>query len=170
MSELLDALRGDGRATRGIDLVAVVVENPQFVQDLVAGMMSKEPVLQSRSADLLLKVCMKRSRALSPVKAALLTQVPAVREASVRERLVQMYPHLELSKQERDQALAVLRGWVISEKSPIVKVFALEAMADLAYVDMNLKREVAKLADELVRAGGASVRPRAKAVIMRLER
>ena len=168
MSELLDALRGDGRATRGIDLVAVVLENPSFVDDLVAGMLSSEPVLQSRCADLLLKVGMKRAKALSQVKAALLTQVPQVREASVRERLVQLYPYLDLSKQEREQALAVLRGWIASEKSPAVKIFALEAMADLAYVDMVLKKEVVQLADELVRSGGASVRPRAKAVMMRI--
>ena len=113
------------------------------------------------------KLSAGKPEVLWPYKQALLTDVAAVQQQEVRWHVCQMLPRLDLGPAERQRALAILRGYM-HDRSKIVKTFAMQAMADLALQDPNLKPEVVPALRELTRTGSPAMQNRGRRLLQEL--
>ena len=82
--------------------------------------------------------------------------------------MAQMLPRLALDRDERQEAVRILRGY-LEDQSRIVQAFALQALADLAEMDETLRREVIPLIEQMVQAGSPAVKSRGRKLLARLQ-
>ena len=77
-----------------------------------------------------------------------------------------MVPRLELTREERATVLEILLGY-LNDKSNIVKTFSMQALADLAEKDTNLRVQVIPLLEELTRTGSPAMRSRGRKLLQK---
>ena len=79
----------------------------------------------------------------------------------------QMVPRLEWSQEERVVVVEILLGY-LNDKSKIIKTFSMQALADLAEQDANLRPQVIPLLEELTRTGSPAMRSRGRKLLEKL--
>ena len=151
---VLEKLAGTDRRSIGLaDQVAGEIAGDQVLFDEVfAGMFSDDPVLRMRAADAVEKASRRHPERLYPHKDALLGELAQVYQKEVRWHLAQMLPRLPLDAAERQRAVAILEGF-LDDKSTIVRVNALEALAALARGDAELESKVRGRLCQLLESG-----------------
>ncbi len=159
---------GDRRSIGRANAVARrVLADRRLFRELFSGMLSDDPVVRMRAADAVEKVTAKRPDWLRPYKQALLLRVASSEQQEVRWHVAQMIPRLELTKQERARVERLLSGY-LEDRSAIVRTFAIQALADLAVDDANLRRRVIELLEDFVSTGTPALRSRARKLLGRL--
>ena len=130
---LIKKLRGGDRRSIGRvpEVVREVSKKPELAGELVVALVSDDPIIRMRAADALEKVSRDRPALLGPFKEVLLSVAAESDQQEVRWHLAQMLPRLDLSRKELDGVISLLRGY-LRDKSSIVKVCAMQALADLA--------------------------------------
>jgi predicted metal-dependent RNase len=86
----------------------------------------------------------------------------------VRWHMAQISARLPLNARERRTAVAALRSY-LEDRSSIVRTFALQALADLANRDADLRSEVIQLLHEATRSGTPAMKARSRKLLLRLE-
>ena len=154
---------GDRRSTgRADELVDAVVRGQIDVAGIYPAMFDEDEVVRMRAADALEKISAQRPDFLRPYKRDLLDRLPTIVQPEVRWHVAQMLPRLALTDDERDtQAIPVLLGY-LQDQSRIVQTFALQALADFAVMDLQLRPRVLALVENAARAGSAAVRARCR--------
>jgi hypothetical protein len=100
-------------------------------------------------------------------KEQLLGPIAACAQQEVRWHVAQMLPRLPLTGDERATAAEILVGY-LDDRSAIVRTFALDALAQLAVDDDELRGRVLALLKEAEQSGSAAVRSRARKLLARL--
>jgi HEAT repeat protein len=77
-----------------------------------------------------------------------LTEVAAIDQQEVRWHVAQLLPRLALTPPQRAQAITILRGF-LDDDSRIVRTIAIQAVADLAEHDEEMRSWVRPLLAEL---------------------
>jgi len=169
--ELLNNLTGGDRRSigRSNEVVALVLRRPALFPQLMQGLWSGDPLIRMRAADAVEKVSLRRPDLLRPFKAKLLRLLDEATQQELRWHLAQIIPRLRLSKKDCRRAAVAFRLY-LSDRSSIVKTTAMQAMADLAYIDDELIPEVRKLLTKLTRSGTAGMRARGRKLQRQLER
>jgi hypothetical protein len=167
---LLDQLRGgDRRMVRGVnEAVERVRAEPALFDQLIAGMMDDDPLVRMRSADAAEKLTRNHPDWLQPHKRALLNAISQSTQQEVRWHVAQMLPRLTLSRQERGQAMHVLMAY-LQDKSRIVQVSALQAMADLCQQDVASKPQVIDIIQAQLAKGIPAVKARCRKLLKQLD-
>ena len=159
---------GDRRSTgRSDEVLALVLADPVLFGRLIEGMSNPDPLIRMRAADAAEKVTVRRPKLLQPYKEHLLHQVAIIEQQEVRWHVAQMLPRLELSPAERRQALDILLGY-LDDESKIVKTFAMQGLADLAWQDPQLRTEVLPVLVKLTASGSPAMRSRGRKLLMQL--
>ena len=159
---------GDRRSTgRSDEVLALVLADPVLFGRLIEGMSNPDPLTRMRAADAAEKVTVRRPELLQPYKEHLLHQVAIIEQQEVRWHVAQMLPRLELSPAERRQALDILLGY-LDDESKIVKTFAMQGLADLAWQDPQLRPEVLPVLVELTASGSPAMRSRGRQLLKQL--
>jgi hypothetical protein len=130
-------------------------------------MWGDDPLIRMRAADAAEKLTATHPEWLEPYREELLGQVSCVDQQEVRWHVAQMLPRLEWSEEERAQVLEILLGY-LEDKSAIVKTFAMQALAELAERDENLRPKVVQLLEELTRTGSPAMVSRGRKLLRRL--
>ncbi|UCG25426.1 MAG: hypothetical protein JSW55_05385 [Chloroflexota bacterium] len=160
---------GDRRSIGHVDeVIADVQAEPALFDALFWGMRDEDPLVRMRTADAVEKLSAAEPGLLQPYKNALLTEIAPVRQQEVRWHMAQMLPRLNLSPAERRQAMAILRGY-LDDRSKIVKTFAMQAMADLALQQPDLKPEVIPLLRQLTETGSPAMQSRGRKLLSTLD-
>jgi hypothetical protein len=73
-----------------------------------------------------------------------------------------------LNDTEQKTVIGILQDY-LNDESNIVKVFSLQALADFAMKDSNLKERVIKLLEEFTITGSAAVKNRANKMLKKLK-
>jgi hypothetical protein len=163
MGHLLERLQGgDHRPIgRSTEVVQAVPADPGLFPEVFEGMFSSDPVIRMRAADVIEKVSRKHPEYLQPFKGRLLTDVAEIPRQEVRWHLARMFPYLSLTPQERKQALSLLFSRVDSvDRSTIVKVNSLQALAELAHQDDRLRNRVVEKLQEGIQNGSPAMKAR----------
>ena len=170
MSHVLQKLRGgDLRSIgRSNEVVQDVLEDPALFAEVFEGLFSDDPRVRMRSADVLEKLSAKRPELLQPFKERLIHQVARIPQQEVQWHAAQMFSYLETSQAERDEFLRILLSYIDTAKSTIVKVCAMQALADLAVRDETIRLEILGKLKELVDTGSPAVVSRGRKLIKRL--
>src|SRR5690606_28483596 len=101
---------------------------------------------------------------LAPHKDALLGELAEIDQPEVRWHVAQMLPRLHLNPPENARAAAILKGF-LQDKSTIVRVSALEALAALAVADDELEAEVSRLLARALQSGTPAEKARARKLL-----
>lgn len=145
------------------EIAASVLREPKKFAGVFAAMLSADPVVRMRAADAAEKVSRRKPELLRPFKRKLLQQAAEEQQIEACWHLAQMLPRLELKGGEVAEAAEALFSWMKSA-SHIVKVNAMQALADLAGQHAELKDEVALLVSSMKSAESAAVRARARKI------
>jgi hypothetical protein len=132
-------------------------------------MLSDDPIIRMRSADAMEKITAKHPEYLQPYKKKLIQQVAKVDQQEVRWHVAQMFPRLELGKEERAVVVEILLDY-LDDKSKIVKTSSMQALADFAKRDVGLRLKVIKFLAELTRTGSPAMRSRGRKLLEELNR
>jgi hypothetical protein len=154
MHPLVAKLEGTDRRSigRSEEVVRDVLADPGQFRPVFDAMLAPDPVVRMRAADAVEKITRRRADLLQGLEQRVLTEVAAVDQQEVRWHFAQLLPRLALTPQQRTRAIAILRGF-LHDDSRIVRVFAMQALADLAEHDEQLRRWLLPLLAELTRTG-----------------
>lgn len=137
MRALLDLLADnpDPRTLgRSAEVAALVLADPDRLDELFDGLASGEDILMARSADALERVATANPDLIQPYKRELLTRAAHLDHWVVRAHVCQMLPRLNnLTRRERARALTLVRGF-LDDRSSIVKAVALDCLVQLSLV------------------------------------
>ena len=170
MMNILDKLRGgDLRSIgRSNEVVAAVDDNPRLIENVFPGLHDHDPVLKARSADVIEKATRNKPELLSDHKREILMILNNEKQQEVCWHIAQMIPRLKITPEEEKVVIHGLHNY-LSHKSKIVRVSALEALADLALRNKDLVNEVAKTIRFHTETGSPAVQARGRKLLKRLK-
>ena len=168
---LLELLSGGNRRSIGASnqAAALALEQPDLLEILFQGMVGEDPVLRMRCADAAEKVTARHPEWLAPFKRPLLDILTCIEQQEVRWHVAPMLVRLPLSAQERIRVAAILAGYA-DDRSSIVRVQAMQALADLSALDRSLLPKVLVHLHELTAHGTPAMKARGRKLIQRLSR
>lgn len=163
---VLEKLAGtDRRSTGRADEVAEEIATDQALFDEVfAAIFFDDPVIRMRAADAVEKASRSHPERLIPHKEALLGAVAGIQQQEVRWHLAQMLSRIPLEPAEHQRAVTILEGF-LHDKSTIVRVNALEALAALARGNAELEARVFGLLTEVLESGAPAEKARARKLL-----
>jgi hypothetical protein len=161
LADLL-AQGGDRRSIgRSTELVADILRAPELFGELIAAMLHHDPLVRMRAADVAEKVTRTQPGLLAPYTQRLLRDIAEVPQHEVRWHVAQMLPRLPLSPAERQWAVRRLFEY-LDDRSVIVRVCAMQALADLALDDETLRARLLPIIRRLTSTGPPAVRARGR--------
>ena len=131
-------------------------------------MLDENPVIRMRSADAVEKITALCPECLQPYKAVLIREVAGSQQQEVRWHVAQMAPRLDLSAEEREAVVGILLAY-LEDQSRIVKTFSMQALADLAQTDAQLRSQVLPILEELAATGSPAMRSRGRKLVVQLK-
>jgi hypothetical protein len=166
---VLQKLAGGDRRSIGrvSEVVAEVLNDPYLFEVVFNGMLNDDPIIRMRSADAVEKITQEHPEYLQPYKEKLIQQVAKSDQQEVRWHVAQMFPRLELSKEEQAVVVEILLDY-LDDKSKIVKTSSMQALADFAERDAGLRPKVIKLLEEFTTAGSPAMKSRGRKLLERL--
>lgn len=132
-------LRSDGASN---EVAALVLENPELVDELFAGLAHPVDVIRSRTADALEKIARSRPDLLLPYLPGLLAHRHDSRPA-VKMHLAMIYGHLAIYAEHVDALTAVLLE-MIHDRSVFSASWALASLCILARLYPALRPDILK--------------------------
>lgn len=158
---------GDRRSIgRANQVVTAVLTRPELFDRVFEGITSRDPLVRMRAADAAEKVSAKRPELLAPCKKKILHIAARTEEQEIRWHMALMIPRLPLTPRERGIAVDILFDY-LRDKSSIVKSWAMQALADLAARDEDLKPMIRPLVEELTAVGTPAMRARCRRILQR---
>jgi len=169
MTDILKKLEGGDRWSigRANEVVEDVLRDPTLFGAVFNGMLSDDPLIRMRAADAVEKITAKHPQYLEPCTTVLIDRVAAIDQQEIRWHVALMVPRLALSEEERSRVVGILFGY-LGDKSRIVQVNAMQALADLAEDDEDLRPSVLEAVRALTETGGAAVRSRGRRLLEQL--
>lgn len=155
----------DRRSIGAADAIAKEIAGDQDLFDQVMeAMFLDDPVICMRAADAVEKASRLRPERLYPHKEALLGSLAAMEQQEVRWHVAQMLPRLPLNPSEKRRAVVLLETY-LGDRSTIVRVNALQALADLAERDRELEEKVGRRLMEVLESGAPAEKARARKLL-----
>ena len=138
-------------------------------EEVVSAVLDEDELVRMRAADGLEKVCRERSEWLVPYVDRLLTGVAAVEQDSVRWHVAQILGEVQLSQEQRRDAIGLLERFADEERAGFVVAHALTSLAALAADDPGLRRRLLARLRRLTDDDRRSVATRARKLLAALE-
>ncbi len=161
---------GDPRKLHGVaSVIDDVLHDPGRFGEVVACLADDDAVVRMRAADAAEKVTRDAPELLQAHVAMMVELASRTEQPSIRWHLAQMIPRATLDPNQQRTAIAAFRRY-LDDKSAIVKVTALQALADLAQRDPSLRRMVIPAIRNAMESGTAAVRSRGERLLDILER
>lgn len=163
-------LRGGDRRSigRSEEVVADVLADPTLFDLIFDAIASDDPLIRMRAADAVEKITAQRPDLLRPHKRRLLTELAAIPQQEVRWHVAQMLPRLSLSASERRQVAGIVESY-LDDRSGIVRTCAMQALAELAANDPELRTRVVPLLKQLTESGTPAMRARGRRLLRTLD-
>jgi hypothetical protein len=161
---LLEKLAGGDRRSigRSNEVVAEVLQNPSLFGALFKGLYRDDPLIRIRAADAAEKITARQPEWLKQYKEELLRDIAVSDLQEVRWHVAQMLPRLTLTPAEHS------KGY-LNDDSIIVKIFAMQALADLAKQDQSLHKEVIALVKSAMKTGTPAMKSRGRKLLKQLD-
>jgi len=121
-----------------------------------------------RSSDVIEKVSQKHPHLLKKHKNTILKNINQFEQQEVKWHIAQILSYMQLTKTEVDHVYDVLSKWSKKDKSQIVRVNSMQAIADIALVHSYLKPKTYILIINLIKNGSPSIRSRGKKLLEKL--
>lgn len=172
MTKILQKLKGGDLRSIGKadEVVQDILNNPQLFGEVFEGMLDDDPRVRMRSADALEKVSSNHPEYLQPFKTRLINEIAKIKQQEVRWHVAQMFSYLEINKKERDKIIEILFSYIDGPgKSKIVKTFSMQTLADLAEKDEDIRPQIIRKLEEIMKTGSPAMVSRGKKLIKKLK-
>ena len=170
MHAILKKLRGGDRRSIGRvdEVVEQILRSAVLFEELVNGLLEDDPIVRMRSADAVEKITRVKPEWLTPHKKTLIRLAGDSNQQEVRWHLAQVLPRLRLNPGEKKATVDILYSY-LDDKSKIVVTFALQALADFAVEDKNLKPRVVGVLEEFTKTGSPAIKNRGRKLLRKLD-
>jgi hypothetical protein len=159
---------GDRRSIRGVpEVVDRVIADPSLFPVVFDGMADADPLVRMRCADAVEKITAVHPAYLAPYKKRVIRLAAIAKQQEVRWHLAQLLSRLELTALERRRVVEILAEY-FSDTSRIVKTFAMQALADIAACDSELRGPIMKRLRKLTQTGSPAMKSRGRKLLARL--
>ena len=161
---------GDRRSIGKSNQVAArILRQPSRLAELIECLWSEDPVVRMRAADAAEKISVERPQYMEPFKAELLGLADETTQPELRWHLALMLPRQPLSTLERRRTIARLRDY-LSDRSSIVKTFAIQGLAELARGEASLEAEMTNLLQNVCRTGTPAIKARSRKLLKQFQK
>jgi hypothetical protein len=170
MHAILKKLQGGDRRSIGRvgEVVDRVLGSAGLFDELINGLFTADPVLRMRTADAVEKVSRVKPELLAPHKKILIRLAQEAGQQEVRWHLAQILPRLKLKPADRKTIVAILYTY-LNDKSKIVVTCALQALADFAVEDRQLRPRVIRELENFSQTGSPAVQNRGRKLLEKLK-
>ncbi len=171
MKDILDSLRGgDLRSIgRANEVARRTADNPGFFKFVFRGLYDPDPVVRMRAADVIEKVTRDRPALLAGFSGEIIALLARTEQQEVCWHLAQIAPRLDLKKSQEERIVAALKK-LLSHKSKIVRVSAMDALASFGKRNAALLEEVTAIIKAQMENGSPAVISRGRKLLKRLEK
>jgi hypothetical protein len=171
MKDLLrPLLGGDRRSVRGVaEVVSRVSANPKLFPIVFDGLSNADPLVQMRCADAVEKITVGHPEYLKPYKQRIIELACTAEQQEVRWHLAQMLSRVDLNARERRRVVRIMERY-LTDRSSIVRTFAMQTLADMAVRDAGLRDPILKLLETLTRTGSPAMKSRGHKLLARMSR
>ena len=145
-----------------------MLSTPALLDVLVKGLDVDNAIVRMRAADALEKVSVTHPQYLWPHKHRLMELSATAHQKELRWHLAQMLPRLELNLQEQQRAVNVLLIYC-QDASSIVKTFAMQALADIAVGNAQLRPAILVHLKDLTSEGTPAMKARGRKLLAHLQ-
>ena len=160
---------GDRRSIGRVpEVVIKVVEQPWLISDLVEMIHHPDPVVRIRAADALEKLQHLIPGQISPFQTELLNIAQDAEDPEIRWHLAQMLPRIPTGYMKRARIAELLKHYAF-DKSVIVRVSAMQGLADLARADNTFRLIAVRHINSALLFGAPAEKARAKKLLSELE-
>jgi hypothetical protein len=167
--DLLKRLSGGDRRSIGKseEVVADVLADARLFKPLFDCMLANDPIVRMRAADAVEKITAMRPEFLRPHKSRLIQRVAGIDQREVRWHVAQLVSRLELNKSELRRVVSIMEGY-LGDSSSIVRTFAMQALADLALQNSDLRPRIVKELQRLTEEGTPAMQARGRKLLAKL--
>ncbi len=168
--EILNKLQGgDLRSIgRSNEVVSDILADSTLFDVAFDGMCNADPVIRMRAADAIEKVTRIKPALLVPFKKRLIAEVSQIQQQEVQWHLAQIFSRLDLEDEELGCVVKLLRHWIESSKSNIVKVNSLQCLCEIALRYTDSKPAIVQILRESMANGSPAVISRIKKLLPKL--
>ena len=171
MDSILKKLQGGDRRSIGKvdEVVDQVLGTASLFEELINGLFVNDPLVRMRTADAVEKITLVRPDLIIPYKKILIRLAGDNDQQEVRWHMAQILPRLTLKPADRKIIVDVLYAY-LNDKSKIVVTFALQALADFAAEDNDLKSRVIRILEEFNETGSPAIKSRSRKLLTMLKK
>ena len=171
MDSILKKLQGGDRRSIGKvdEVVDRVLGTASLFEKLINGLFVNDPIIRMRTADAVEKITLVRPDLIIPYKKILIRLAGDTDQQEVRWHMAQILPRLTLKPADRKIIVDVLYAY-LNDKSKIVVTFALQALADFAAEDNDLKPRVIRILEEFNETGSPAIKSRSRKLLTMLKK
>lgn len=160
---------GDMRTTGEADYIAhFVLKYPKRFSEVFNLMADREAGVRMRAADATEKVCRQRPQLIKPYIGKLIAKIAPIAQQEVQWHVAQLFGHATLTKAQTKKAVDILFTYIKETESNIVKVFSIQALADIAERDSQYKKAVLALIAKEMKSGHKSIVSRGRKLLRQL--
>jgi hypothetical protein len=169
-NRLATTLSGGDRRSIGrvADVVIAVAEQPWLITELVGLLQHPEAVVRIRAADALQKLQQLIPDQIVPFQTELLNIAQQAKDPEIRWHMAQMLPRMPTSYMKRSKIAVVLKRYSF-DQSIIVRVCAMQGLADLAKADNTFRLLALRTVHSALTFGAPAEKARARKLLGELE-
>ncbi len=171
LTPIQNRLTGGERRSIGeaIDVANEVITRPVILPEIMDGLRSPDPILRSRSAQVVATVGRKSPGLLNAFKFEIMNEFAVIDQWEVREQMSKTIPQLDLNQNEVEEANLIFESY-LRDKSSIVRTCAIQGLFDLLkFAPDNRAGPKARLED-IQFSGSAAMRARSRILLVKLSK
>lgn len=168
---ILDKLRGgDLRSIgRSNEVAGDIEKNVSLFETVFRGLYDSDPIVRMRSADVIEKVTQNKPELLSNHTSEVILILTTAEQQEVCWHMAQIAPRLAYSPNEENEIIKALKRY-LTHKSKIVRVSAMESLANIAERNRSILNEVIEIIKVQKATGSPALQSRGRKLLQRLER
>lgn len=167
VSELGLLLAGGDRRSlaQSARAVRLILDDRRRVNELVAALHSRDPLIAMRAADVCEKISRRRPQWLAVHRAWLVQRMLSTTDPVIRWNLIQVMPRLNHGPRSLQRLVRRLTAWFWNDPSALVRVAALTAVVELGEAVPDVAPMARELLDEARSSPSAAIRARARLIV-----
>ncbi len=168
---VLDKLRGgDLRSIgRSNEVAGDIEKNVSLFETVFRGLYDSDPIVRMRSADVIEKVTQIKPELLSNHTSEVISILTTAEQQEVCWHMAQIASRLAYSPNEENEIIKALKRY-LTHKSKIVRVSAMESLANIAERNRSILNEVIEIIKVQKATGSPALQSRGRKLLQRLER
>lgn len=166
---ILYKLRGGDLRSIGLsnEVAEDIEKNASLFETVFRGLYDSDPLIRMRSADVIEKVAQNKPELLLNHTSEVISILTTAEQQEVCWHMAQIAPRLAYSQNEENEIIKALKRY-LTHKSKIVRVSAMESLANIAERNRSILNEVIEIIKVQKATGSPAIQARGRKLLKRL--